>query len=142
VGAGWIIIDDVAAIARLAELERQPISCCSLDDELSEVDRTVVEVADRDEVLELVPASVTLILHMVNIESHIAPAPRHDAAVPIACQHLLALPRRHRLGGTLRRLGIQRTQMDSVTCGALGHDRMPPPMVRLPPPPPILMRPT
>ena len=119
-----IIVGDVAAISRLAELEREMIGSGTADHELSEVDCAVVKRADEREVPKLVTAAVALKLDVMQIEPDVPPASRHRAAVAISRQHLFPLADRDSRGDPLRRGDIERAEVDGIAGRALGHGRI------------------
>ncbi len=65
-GRAWIIVvGDIPAVPRLAELEGQPIGRRAANHELLEVDRAMVQIAERDQVAQLMAAAMALVLDMM-----------------------------------------------------------------------------
>ena len=107
---GWawwlVVICDIPAISRFAKFKGELVGGRAADHELLEVDRAVVQVAQRCQVAQPVSAAMALVLDVMQIEPHISTAAGHRAAMAISCEHLLALARRHRRGRSFRRRHI------------------------------------
>jgi hypothetical protein len=94
------------------------------DDELSGVDRAVVQIAEGREVAQLVTAAAALVFDVVQIEPDVSAASGHGAAMAVSREHLLALAGRDGRGRSLRDGGIERAEVNGIAGGALGHGRV------------------
>ena len=83
----------------------------------------MVQIADRDEVGQIVITAATLVLDVMQIEPDIPATTGHGAAMAIPREHLLAFPWGHRRGRSLRRRGVERAQKDRIASGQLEYLR-------------------
>ena len=101
------IVGDVAAISRLAELEREVVRRLASDHQLSKMHCPMVEIAYSDDISELMPSAVTLIFHVMHVEPDVPAAPGHTAAVSVSGEHLFSLASGHTHRRPLGSSGIE-----------------------------------
>jgi hypothetical protein len=116
-----VIIGDIAAISRLAKLERESVGRRAADRQLSDMDCLVVEIAYCDDISQIVAAAVASVFNVVQIEPDVPPASGHRAAITVSREHLRSLASGDGRRGSLRHRGIERAEVNGIARGTLGH---------------------